>query len=295
MTATTRGTTSNISRNTRRNRRRKRRQRFFRSLIKTAMLLGIVLFGVTLISHYRDGESNGDGLSKTISSVFSGGEKEKKDDMAYTAPTSEELKALPESLQTLYEKNEEARAFVAHYKEKHNNQDDIDISKEVKKGKIPLFIQWDERWGYRDYGGDFLAVTGCGPTALSMVYTGLTGDKKMNPYAMSRLAYQNGYYVEGTGSSWSMMSELATWLGLNAKELSKDENIVRNELNAGHPIICIMGPGDFTDAGHFIVLTGIDSEGKIKVNDPNSRYNSEKTWDVEVLLGQLKNLWSYEL
>ena len=36
-------------------------------------------------------------------------------------------------------------------------------------GSVPLFLQWDERWGYRSYGGDFLAVTGCGPTALSMV------------------------------------------------------------------------------------------------------------------------------
>ncbi|MCD8152609.1 MAG: C39 family peptidase [Clostridiales bacterium] len=37
-----------------------------------------------------------------------------------------------------------------------------------------------------------------------------------------------------------------------------------------------MGPGDFTTGGHFIVLTGIDSDGNVIVNDPNSRINSEK-------------------
>ena len=39
-----------------------------------------------------------------------------------------------------------------------------------------------------------------------------------------------------------------------------------------------MGPGEFTSNGHFIVLTGLQN-GRLKINDPNSRKNSEKTWD----------------
>ncbi len=64
-------------------------------------------------------------------------------------------------------------------------------------------------------------------------------------------------------------------------------------LKKGNPIICSMGPGDFTTAGHFIVLVGVE-EGKIKVNDPNSKERSSKLWDYETLEPQIKNLWVFE-
>jgi len=200
----------------------------------------------------------------------------------------------PESLVQLYEKNEEARQFVLDYKKNGNNEQPIDISSDVVDGKIPLFLQWDERWGYRTYGDNFLAITGCGPTALSMVYVGVTGDTSMNPYAVAQMAQEDGFYVNGSGSSWSMMTELATKLGLSAQELSLSEDSIKQELSQGHPIICIMGPGDFTTSGHFIVLTGVDSDGKITVNDSNSKKNSNKTWKIDDLMSQIRDLWVYQ-
>ncbi|MDD6303486.1 MAG: C39 family peptidase [Lachnospiraceae bacterium] len=200
----------------------------------------------------------------------------------------------PDSLIQLYEKNEEARQFVLDYKKNGNNEQPIDISSDVVDGKIPLFLQWDERWGYRTYGDNFLAITGCGPTALSMVYVGLTGDTSMNPYAVAQMAQEEGFYVNGSGSAWSMMTELATKLGLSAQEMSLNEDIIIQELSQGHPIICIMGPGDFTTSGHFIVLTGVDSDGKIIVNDSNSKKNSNKTWKIEDLMSQIRDLWVYQ-
>lgn len=53
-----------------------------------------------------------------------------------------------------------------------------------------------------------------------------------------------------------------------------------------------MKSGNFTTEGHFIVLTGT-SDGKIKVNDPNSRARS-KLWDYETIEGQIKNLWAFD-
>ena len=97
----------------------------------------------------------------------------------------------PDSLIRLYEKHPEAREIVLDYKNYINDdasEESIDISGDVTDGKIPLFIQWDERWGYKTYGDDFLAVTGCGPTALSMVCVGLTGNLNMNPYAVAKMA-----------------------------------------------------------------------------------------------------------
>ena len=54
----------------------------------------------------------------------------------------------------------------------HNNLDNL-LSD-------PLFLQWDPRWGYTEYGEDsFLGLSGCGPTCLSMVLYYLTGDKSL--------------------------------------------------------------------------------------------------------------------
>ena len=207
-----------------------------------------------------------------------------------------QVEGYPDSLIRLYEKNPEAREFVLDYK-KHINDDgsdeNIDISGDMTDGKIPLFIQWDERWGYKTYGDDFLAVTGCGPTALSMVCVGLTGNLNMNPYAVAKMAQADGYYVNGSGSSWDMMTGLADNLGLYANELGLDADTIRSKLRDGHPIICIMGPGDFTKSGHFIVLTGVTSNGDVTINDPNSRKNSDKSWNLEEITSQMKNLWVY--
>ena len=59
---------------------------------------------------------------------------------------------------------------------------------------------------------------------------------------------------------------------------------------AGEPIIAIIGPGDFTSSGHFIVLSAY-AEGKIRVNDPNSKSRSAQLWDYEILAPQIRNLW----
>ena len=199
----------------------------------------------------------------------------------------------PESLARLYVRNEEAREFVLAYDSSKGSSDNIDVTKDVNQGEIPFFLQWDERWGYAYYGDDFMAVEGCGPTALSMVYCGLTGDSSMHPLAMAKLAEESGYYVHGSGSSWSMMADLALTLGLEVREVYFDRNSILNELLAGNPIICIVGPGDFTTSGHFIVLTDVDEEGYVTVHDPNSISNSKKKWDIDTIMSQTENLWGY--
>ena len=255
--------------------KRRRRQRQIRN--RCIILFAILLLLVALLTHLSTIQNVivrlGQGLvtSRTL---------EKED--------------YPQSLIDLYERNTEARQFVLDYKTKKDDNAAIDVSADVNAGEIPFFLQWDERWGYRTYGDNFLAITGCGPTALSMVYVGLTGDTSMNPYAVAQMAQEDGFYVNGSGSSWSMMTELATKLGLSAQELSLNEDSIRQELSQGHPIICIMGPGDFTTSGHFIVLTGVDSDGKITVNDSNSKKNSNKSWKIDDLMSQIRDLWVYQ-
>ena len=80
-------------------------------------------------------------------------------------------------------------------------------------------------------------------------------------------------------------------MGLDVTELPLDKNRIIRNLQVGNPIICVMGPGDFTSTGHFIVMTGY-VDGKISVNDPNSPSRSNMLWDYEDIKDQIRNLWA---
>lgn len=198
----------------------------------------------------------------------------------------------PTELIELLGKNQETEEFVLNYPFEKETYSKKALSEYLDQEEIPLFMQWDKRWGYYAYGSSIIGITGCGPTCLSMVAIHLLQNPAFTPIYMADYAQENGYYVQGTGTSWEFMSRGASELGLRVKELPLDENRIKEHLENANPIICIMGKGDFTDKGHFIVLTGIEN-GKIKVNDPNSKENSEKLWEFEQIKYQIKNLWVY--
>ena len=156
-------------------------------------------------------------------------------------------------------------------------------------------MQWDKRWGYTPYGEDMLAISGCGPTCLSMVCVHLLNDTSLNPRVIAQFSEENDFCAPGDGTKWTLISEGAVMLGLNVEEVYLDESNISQILESGNPIICAMGPGDFTTEGHFIVLTGVDEDGQIIVNDPNSEKLSERTWELDRLMSQMKNLWCYNI
>lgn len=196
----------------------------------------------------------------------------------------------PKSLIELLERNPETEKFVLEYPTAKDLEYTIDLS-EYSRDTVPLFLQWDQRWGYIQYGSDVAGLTGCGPVCLSMAAYYLTGSDAYSPDKMITFASENGYYVSGSGSSWTLISEGGVKLGFDVTELPLDEDRIRANLEVGNPIICVMGPGDFTTSGHFIVLTGW-KDGYIRINDPNSIANSEKLWTYDQIAGQIRNLWA---
>ena len=199
--------------------------------------------------------------------------------------------AYPKTLIELLENNPETEEFVLNYPLLSQQEQIIDLTEYQNHTTIPLFLQWDTRWGYLTYGSDMAAITGCGPVCLSMAAFYLTGDTQFSPDKMIKFAASNGYYSQGNGSSWTLISEGAEKLGFDVTELPLDKGTLFHRLSEGEPVICVMGPGDFTTSGHFLVMTGID-DGKIKINDPNSKENSSKLWEYEQIKDQIKNLWS---
>ena len=129
----------------------------------------------------------------------------------------EEKKVLPEELIELRERYPETADFVADYRKEHDVEHVIDLSGEVEQGKMPLLLQWDKRWGYETYGSSMMAITGCGPTCLSMVLCGLTGDPQWDPLTVAAFSEGAGYYVPGAGTAWALMTDGAARLGIHGE------------------------------------------------------------------------------
>ena len=196
----------------------------------------------------------------------------------------------PKDLTEMLERNLETESFVLNYPLKKSVPTAIDLSEHQKSDGLPLLMQWDERWGYDTYAGELMGLSGCGPTCLSMVCIYLLNDPQYTPRYIAQFAEKNGYSVNGNGSAWTLISVGGEELGLDVTEIPLVESQIIRNLEMGNPIICVVGPGDFTTTGHFIVLTEY-VDGKVRVNDPNSLRRSETLWDLPSVMGQIRNLW----
>lgn len=165
---------------------------------------------------------------------------------------------------------------------------DWDIS--VREGKIPYFIQYDSRWAFHEYGSSCVGNTGCGPTCLSMAVAGLTGDKRETPDRMCDFAADNGYYVPGSGTSWNLFTGGAASFGVNGATVPVDRDDMENCLENDGVLIASMTPGDFTMAGHFIVIYASGTSG-FRIYDPSSMERSGRTWSYAALSPQIAQLW----
>lgn len=157
---------------------------------------------------------------------------------------------------------------------------------------FPLFLQFDTRWGYLPYGsGGNVGSSGCGPTCLSMAVFYLTGNRDCTPGVIAQYSLDNGYYVDGIGTQWALMTQYPTNFGLNSHPLYWSEANVRNELDKGRVLICSVRPGDFTSGGHFIVIYGYDENG-FKINDPKCVYRSGLSWTYNQIQDDIKAMWT---
>ena len=192
-----------------------------------------------------------------------------------------------------------ARHFVLYWPDKYPQStgepltsDETVISASTGQS-VPRFYQWDERWGYTEYSSTTFAVTGCCPTALSMVYTGLTGNTDKSPYDMGVLAVNDGYATTYDGTDASFLPGEAARLGLSCTEVGVSSSELRSALQQGKVAIINVGPGDFTTNGHYIVAVGLDENGDLVINDPYSEVRSNKTWDIDTVISQTKVIYAY--
>lgn len=295
----------------RRKLKRKRQKMFIRFFIHMALLCTIVFFAAPFIKKILPADflttfatdldlTKSDTTQKTYTvgkpQVLEGDairthlKKLANEDDAFAA-IYKNADAYPEKLLAALCNNPEMLDFVNGYLSADQSTSG-QLTSEESAANIPLLMQWDKRWGYRSYGDNDIALSGCAPTSLSMVIIGLTKNTDATPSAVAEYAMKNDYYENGTGTRWSLMTKGAQHFGITGKEISLSKSTVFAQLEDGHPIICSMRPGDFTTAGHFIVLTGV-KDGKVMLNDPNCKTRSNKLWDYDTLESQIKNLWAF--
>ncbi len=123
-----------------------------------------------------------------------------------------------------------------------------------------------ESWANTSYGNcggdDTYAWAGCGPTALAMVITNLTG-KKVTPDTIGNKATAVGGRVCGSGSVAANIITIVKDYGLKYETIGWSVNDINDALDQGK-VIYLSGKGSspFSSQGHFIAIRGKTSNGK---------------------------------
>ncbi|MBP3458252.1 MAG: C39 family peptidase [Lachnospiraceae bacterium] len=213
-------------------------------------------------------------------------------EMAYTWVMAH-AEELPANLVTMAEDNMELSRFLYLWKTgNYTMPEEILLTEQEKEANIPLFLQWDDRWGFYPYCDGVMGTSGCGPSCMATVANGLLKDDTINPKIVAEFASDHGFVMSGTGTKWALFEAFSEDKGLTCKNLGTDIEAVLSELRKGHPVICSMTKGTFTYGGHFIVLVAIDDKG-IMINDPMSIEKSNSRWEISTFESEIKNAWSF--
>lgn len=168
-----------------------------------------------------------------------------------------------------------------------------------KLNGFDYYSQNDPRWksiGY-NMGNDGATIgdSGCGPAAMSMVTSQMTG-KDVDPTQMANFAKMTGDRDE-TGTNWSFVNKAAGAYGLSTTEsINPSANFIDSQLSQGKPMI-LSGTSNgnksaYTPAGHYVVAVGKDNNGNAIINDPRGKGYSGK-YDIDSLAYETGAAWSF--
>ena len=132
-----------------------------------------------------------------------------------------------------------------------------------------------------------VATSGCGAVCVSMVISYLTGYAEQTPEKLFLRAAEMGEYF-GWGLTHETLSELLDECGVRNAWISNNAGDIERALKEGKPVIAHMGPGIFTNRGHYVVLRGIAEDGLILVNDPASPERSAQAFPLHKIVQQAR-------
>ena len=135
-------------------------------------------------------------------------------------------------------------------------------------------------------GSNSIKKAGCGPTSLAICISTLTG-RRVTPIEVSDWGAKQGLYIQNEGWDHSCPQIFANHWGLKCKKIERTKKSLKAVLKKGQLVVAVMGPGHFTKRGHYIVLYGLDKNGKILVSDCGSR-SRNGAWDFDIVFNETK-------
>ena len=124
----------------------------------------------------------------------------------------------------------------------------------------------------------------CGPTVLAMIISYLT-NTEVTEDDVYNWCKDDSRYFNGIGSNKEIFAAAAEKWGVGPVTETKSVADVRQALLSGKPVVAYVHAGEkkeFTNGSHFIVLTGIDENGKVHVNSSSSdKPTVGKAYDLE--------------
>lgn len=167
---------------------------------------------------------------------------------------------------------------------------------------FPYYSQEDSKWAGRSYtsndsgnDGATMADTGCGPTAMAMVTSKLTG-KNVDPTQMASLAAKSGDR-DSTGTNWNFINKASAATELSsAQAYAPSAQYISSQLDSGKPMILSGQSNDsssaYTSAGHYVVAVGKDANGNAIINDPRGKQYSGKK-NINQLASETGSAWAF--
>lgn len=155
--------------------------------------------------------------------------------------------------------------------------------------------------GQKSNGKDAtIATSGCLPTSFSMVVAALK-DSSVTPTMVAQNICDNyrSYRVEGSGTNSAIFTDekfLSNYALKSTAYTSDYENNIKTALNDGKVIIVNVRNGIFnpSGSGHYIMLHGITSDGKVSVYDPGNSSNNADFAISDVTANITNGIWVFE-
>ena len=168
-------------------------------------------------------------------------------------------------------------------------------------------LQTDPKWKSHNYSAKgeskTIGSSGCGVTTAAMIIATLK-DKSVTPVITAEWSMAHGYKALNQGTYYTYFVPQLSEYGITCKRLNtsnlygKSSSTAHTEaLNAlknGNWVIACMGKGNWTSAGHFILLYKYEN-GYVYINDPASTAaaRTKNTWDL--FTKQVKYLWTVDV
>ena len=158
------------------------------------------------------------------------------------------------------------------------------------------FSQNDPRWAGKAYnmGTDNATMgdAGCGPTAMAMAVNTAKARQEVTPMQMANMAKMTGNR-DNTGTNSKFIGQAAAISGLSTSQMDNPSGYdISRGVATGNPVVLLgKGGSTYTNAGHYVVAVGHDSNGNILINDPRGKGYS-KAVSPKQLNGNTISAWS---